>query len=156
MDFHFTFKGLKLIEQEQVIANLLKEMEEAAAKIRVLINGMPPEELLGYIYAQLMMTSNNTTSSQLDSDIPNDGINEVQFLLEYVHAVLASDVAPDEVLFDENKCGELFDLSRDLRAKAMFFAMVSSANTKNEDFKNIHQSQMSTPGEMDQKPGILF
>ena len=123
-----------MIEQEQVIANLLKEMEEAAAKIRVLINRMPPEKLLEDIYAQLMMTSNNTTSSQLDSDISNGEINEVQFLLEYVHAVLASDVASDEVVFDKNKYGELFTICRDLRKKAMFFAMASSENTENKDF----------------------
>ena len=134
MSFHFISKGLQLIEQEKVIVNLLNEMKQVAAKMRVLINGMPPEELLGYIYAQLMMTSNNSTSSQLDSDIPNDTNNEMQFLLEYVHAVLASDLAPDEIVFDENKCGELFTLSRDLRDKAMFFAMASSANTKNKDF----------------------
>jgi hypothetical protein len=134
LDFHFTFKGLKLIEQEQVIANLLKEMEEAATKIRALVNSMPPEELIGYIYAQLMMTSNNTTSPQLDSDIPKDTLNEIQFLLEYVHAVLASDVAPEVLEFDEKKCAELFALCRVLQEKAMSFAVVSSANTKNEDF----------------------
>lgn len=134
LNFHFTCKGLQLIEQEQVTANLLREMKEAAAKIRILINGMPPEELLGYIYAQLMMTSNNTPSPVLSSDIPNEENNEAQFLLEYVHAVLASDAAQEDVLFDENKCGELFALSRDLREKAIFFAMVSSANTKNKDF----------------------
>jgi uncharacterized protein YchJ len=134
LDFHFTFKGLKLIEQEQVIANLLKEMEEAATKIRALINSMPPEELIGYIYAHLMMTSNNTTSPQLDSDIPKKTLNEIQFLLEYVHAVLASDEAPEVLEFDENKCAELIALCRVLQEKAMVFAMVSSANTKNEDF----------------------
>lgn len=122
-----------MIEQAQVAADILKEMKELAAKIRSLVNGMPPEELLGYIYAQLLM-SNNTTSPELDAEVPSEERNEVQFLLEYVHAVLASDIAPDDVEFDETKCGELFALSRSLREKAMFFAMVSSANTDNKDF----------------------
>lgn len=122
-----------MIEQAQVAADILKEMKELAAKIRSLVNGMPPEELLGYIYAQLLM-SNNTTSPELDTEVPSEERNEVQFLLEYVHAVLASDIAPDDVEFDETKCGELFALSRSLREKAMFFAMVSSANTDNKDF----------------------
>ncbi|MEZ8548506.1 SEC-C metal-binding domain-containing protein [Vibrio cyclitrophicus] len=123
-----------MIEQAQVAADILKEMKELAAKIRSLVNGMPPEELLGYIYAQLLMTSNNTTSPELDTEVPSEERIEVQFLLEYVHAVLASDIAPDDVEFDETKCGELFALSRSLREKAMFFAMVSSANTDNKDF----------------------
>ncbi|MEZ9781375.1 SEC-C metal-binding domain-containing protein [Vibrio cyclitrophicus] len=123
-----------MIEQAQVVADILKEMKELAAKIRSLVNGMPPEELLGYIYAQLLMTSNNTTSPELDTEVPSEERIEVQFLLEYVHAVLASDIAPDDVEFDETKCGELFALSRSLREKAMFFAMVSSANTDNKDF----------------------
>lgn len=123
-----------MIEQAQVAADILKEMKELAAKIRLLVNGMPPEELLGYIYAQLLMMSNSTTSPELDTEVPSEERNEVQFLLEYVHAVLASDVAPDDVEFDETKCSELFALSRSLREKAMFFAMVSSANTDNKDF----------------------
>ena len=123
-----------MIEQTQVAADILKEMKELAAKIRSLVNGMPPQELLGYIYAHLLMTSNNTTSPELDTEVPSEERNEVQFLLEYVHAVLASDIAPDDVEFDETKCGELFALSRNLREKAMFFAMVSSANTDNKDF----------------------
>ncbi len=122
------------IEQEKVIANLLKEMEQVATKIRILINGIPPEELLGYIYGQLMMMSSNTTSPELSSDTQNKEKNEIQFLLEYVHAVLASDVAQEYVVFDERKCGELFALSRNLREKSMCFAMVSSINTQNKDF----------------------
>ncbi|XTD82152.1 hypothetical protein AB8849_01195 [Proteus vulgaris] len=33
-----------MIEQAQVAADILKEMKELAAKIRLLVNGMPPEE----------------------------------------------------------------------------------------------------------------
>ncbi len=61
-------------------------------------------------------------------------INENQFLLEYVHAVLASDVAPADVTFDEAQCAELFELGRKLREQALFFAMATSADTKNGFF----------------------
>ena len=63
-----------------------------------------------------------------------ESTNEIQFLLEYVHAVLASDEAPDEIKFNEKQSVELFELSNKLREKAMFFAMASSADTKNKDF----------------------
>ncbi len=119
-----------MIEEEQQIVNLLREMEEAASEIRILIKGMPPEELLGYIYSQLMI-ANTITSSQSDY---NDTKNDIQFLLEYAHAVFASDVAPSVVKFEEKDYAKLFTLCKYLREQAMFFAMASSANTDNEDF----------------------
>lgn len=38
-------------------------------------------------------------------------VNENQFLLEYVQAVLASDAAPADMEFNEALCAELFELS---------------------------------------------
>lgn len=124
-------------KRKEAVAILLNDMETTAANMRVLIVGMPPEDLLGYIYAQLMMkmmAGRGTTSAERDTNGPDDTINEIQFLLEYVHAVLSSDAAPAEVEFDEAQCAELFELNRKLREQAMFFAMASSADTENEDF----------------------
>lgn len=98
---------------------------------------MPPHDLLGYIYAQHMMKAmvdQSAEEEQREADGPNDLINENQFLLEYVHAVLASDDAPADVTFDEAQCAELFEISRKLREQAMFFAMATSADTKDGVF----------------------
>jgi hypothetical protein len=127
------------IEQERkaAVAALIKEMEATAADMRALIVSMPPEDLLGYIYAQRLMkmiVCSDGASTEHDNGSPDDTINEVQFLLEYVHAVLASDTAPVKVEFCETKCAELFELSRKLKEQAMFFAMGSSADTENKDF----------------------
>lgn len=124
-------------KRKEAVANLLKDMEKTAADMRTLIVGMPPEELLGYIYAQRLMINMagiDQPSEEHDSGVPADTINEVQFLLEYVHAVLASDAEPDEVKFDEAQCADLFALSSKLKEQAMFFAMGSSIDTENEDF----------------------
>jgi hypothetical protein len=124
-------------KRKEAIANLLKDMERTAAAMRTLIIGMPPEELLGYIYAQRLMKNMagiDQPSEEHDSIVPDDTINETQFLLEYVHAVLASDAEPDEVKFDEARCADLFALSSKLKEQAMFFAMASSIDTENEDF----------------------
>ena len=124
-------------KRKEAVANLLKDMETTAADMRALIVGMPPEELLGYIYAQRLMKNmvgSDEPSAENDSSAPDDTINETQFLLEYVHAVLASDAEPDEVKFDEAQCAELFALSSKLKEQAMFFAMGSSVDTENEDF----------------------
>jgi hypothetical protein len=121
----------------EAVATLLKDMEITAANMRALIAGMPPQDLLGYIYAQRVMqmiADRGATSIENDTGSHDDTINEIQFLLEYVHAVLASDAASVNVEFDEAQCAELFLLNRKLRDEAMFFAMASSADTENEDF----------------------
>ncbi|MEJ6395000.1 SEC-C domain-containing protein [Gymnodinialimonas sp. 2305UL16-5] len=120
-------------ERKQAAARLLKEMEAIAARMRALIVTIPAHDLLGYIYAQHMMkaiTGQSAAEEQLESGGPDDLINENQFLLEYVHAVLASDASPTDMTFDEARCAELFELSRKLREQAMFFAMASSADTR--------------------------
>jgi hypothetical protein len=124
-------------KRKEAVANLLKDMETTAADMRTLIVGMPPEELLGYIYAQRLMKNMagiDQPSEEHDSSVPDDTINEIQFLLEYVHAVLASDAEAGEVKFDETQCADLFALSSKLKEQAMFFAMGSSVDTENEDF----------------------
>lgn len=124
-------------ERKEAAASLLKEMETTAGRMRELVVAMPPHDLLGYIYAQHMMKSmadQSVTEEQHETAGPDDLINENQFLLEYVHAVLASDATPADVAFDEAKCAELFEFGRKLREQAMFFAIVSSADTKDGVF----------------------
>lgn len=118
-------------------ASLLKDMEVTAARMRELIVAMPPHDLLGYIYAQHMkqaIAHQSVIQGQQEADSPDNLINENQFLLEYVHAVLASDVAPAVLSFDEGLCADLFELSCKLREQAMFFAMATSADTKDGIF----------------------
>lgn len=125
------------IKRKETAASMLKEMEAIAARMRELIVTMPPHDLLGYIYAQYMMKAmadQSATEEKREEDGPDDLINENQFLLEYVHAVLASDAAPPEMAFDEAQCTELFELGRKLRELAMFFAMATSADTKDGVF----------------------
>ena len=127
------------IEQSQkdIASSLLNNMETAAARMRALIVAMPAEDLLGYIYAQSMIKALNghgATTKNRDAGGPDDTTSETQFLLEYVHAVLASDAAPAEVNFDEAQCAELFELGRELRQQAMLFAMATAADTKDGIF----------------------
>lgn len=124
-------------ERKDATASVLKGMEATSARMRELIVAMPPHDLLGYIYAQYMMNAmadQSTAEGQHEADGQSDLINENQFLLEYVHAVLASDVAPAVVTFDEARCAELFELSSKLREQAMLFAVISSADTKDGVF----------------------
>jgi len=121
-------------KRKEAIASLLGEMKRTAGNMRTLIVGLPPEDLLGYIYAQSMMYLMAGGDAAASGDGSSRTIGEIQFLLEYVHAVLASDKAPVEVKFDEAQCTELFALSGKLKEQAMFFAIASSVDTENKDF----------------------
>jgi hypothetical protein len=124
-------------KREEAATSLLKDMEATAARMRALIVAMPAHDLLGYIYARRVMKAmadQSVVKKTRQTDEGDDLINENQFLLEYVHAVLASDAAPADVTFDESQCAELFKLSLKLREQAMVFAMLSSAGTKDGIF----------------------
>jgi len=124
-------------KRKEAASSLLRDMEATAARMRALIVAMPPHDLLGYIYAQRLMKAiweQDIAAEEREAIAPDDVVNENQFLLEYVHAVLASDAAPDKVEFGEAKCAELFELGRELRQQAMFYAMFTSADTKDGAF----------------------
>lgn len=125
------------IKQKETAASLLKDMEATAARMRELIVAMPPHDLLGYLYFQYQfkaMANQGAASEQHEANDPDDLTNESQFLLEYVHAVLASDASPASMAFDESMCAELFEHSHKLRQQAMFYAMATSAATKDGVF----------------------
>ncbi len=124
-------------QRQKAAASLLNDMETAAVRMRKLIVGIPPQDLLGYLYAQYMLkaiSTQNMGSHPDEAAEPDDLINDNQFLLEYVHAVLASDPLPEQVAFDEAKCLELYDVSRELRKNAILYAMATSADTKDGAF----------------------
>jgi hypothetical protein len=117
---------------KQSSLKLLREMESTANRIRALIVSMPAQDLIGYIYAQFMMKAivgQSASDENGETEILDDSFGEIQFLLEYVHAVLAADVVPEDVEFDEARCAELFELSQQLRKQAMSYAMASSVDT---------------------------
>jgi len=124
-------------KRKETAASLLKDMEKTAVRMRELIVAMPPHDLLGYIYAQHIMKAiadHSADHEQHEAGGQSDLINENQFLLEYVHAVLASDAAIVDVKFDEALCAELFELCYNMQKQAMFFAMFTSADTKDGVF----------------------
>lgn len=134
---HQEYAAIDEQKRKEAAASLLREMETIAARMRALIVAMPAHDLLGYIYAQHMMKAmagRSATEEKHEASGSDDLINENQFLLEYVHAVLASDTAPEDITFDEAQCVELFELSRKLREQAMFFAMATSGDTKDGAF----------------------
>jgi hypothetical protein len=124
-------------KQKATASSLLKDMEAIALRMRSLIVAMPPLDLLGYIYYQRVLkvfAEQNSADEEGDEPAPDDLINENQFLLEYVHAVLVSDISTDTSVFDEMACQELYSLGRRLREQALLYAMTTSVDTENKVF----------------------
>jgi hypothetical protein len=129
--------GMNEKNRLEVVASTMKEMEALGRRMRKLIVGQPPLDLLGYIYAQNMLRADLTpeyAEQPTQDEDQSDLIDERQFLLEYVHAVLASTLAQDETTLDEAVCAALFECSSKLKKTAMIHAMASSAGTESGVF----------------------
>jgi hypothetical protein len=132
-----SISGMNEKKRLEVVASTMKKMEALAQRMRDLIAAQPPLDLLGYIYAQHILREYRKpegTEQPKPAEDPGDLINERQFLLEYVHAVLASTPAQDDTTFDEAACAELFECASKLNTTAMTHAMASSAGTENGAF----------------------
>lgn len=133
------FAGLTEQQRLEMEASTLKEMELLAARIRELVAAQPPRDLLGYIYAQRLLGglqyTDLTSADQSNKSEPQGNlIDDTQFVLEYVHAVLASTPEQDDLTLDEAACAEIFDCAAKLRPVALLHAMVSSGGTEDGAF----------------------
>lgn len=132
-----TISGMKEKDRLRAIASTLDEMTTIAQRLRELISSQPPEDLIGYINGQRLLLAFHESEEPEEEKRHNnskDLLNDTQFLLEYVHAVLASTPARDKPAFDEAACAEIFVSAKKLKSIAIYHAMVTSAGTENGSF----------------------
>jgi hypothetical protein len=118
-------------------AALRRKMGTIAAQMRELISAMPPEDLLGYISSVRTMNALNFGDAEpgdIEHTSPSDPTTEFQFLLEYVHAVLATELPMNTAVFDESACTKLFEHTSELMQTAMLYAMASTPRTEDGVF----------------------
>ncbi len=108
----------------------LRSLEITAEKLRQLIATQPPKELLGYIYATLLLVSRADQAEASDTA----DIGHAQFLLEYVHAVLATTSSQSAEHLDESVCAEILTLAEELRSASMIAAMMIAMSTSEAQF----------------------
>ena len=99
-------------EPEKALAaaiSTLNDMENLAARLRLLIVAQPPLGLIGYINSRRILGAMRAMRS--NSRQQTEGVSELsrntdgtQFVLEYVHAVLASTTEIGTNPLDENAC----------------------------------------------------
>lgn len=121
-----------IVEMDRMLMaeRALLEMEELARRLRDTISAQPPKDLLGYIYGQRSLRALRDAESEPGASVGDaDAVDSDQFLLEYVHAVLAATPEQPDAVFDEESCANLHDVADRLRRAAMMYAVASSIDT---------------------------
>lgn len=123
---------MEIVQRESVqvhISETLKEMREVAVQMHSIISKISPEDLIGYIHFKLAcINEDGNANSQQEM------ASELQFLLEYVHAVLASTQSIEVDELDQKQYSDLFKLSCQLRYLSMTYAALSSINASDSCF----------------------
>lgn len=108
------------------------EMVRLSSHLKDLILQLPPRELLGYIW------STTAVAGMLaEGDVRahhRAELNTVQFVLEYVHAVLASFPPGGEGAFKEETVAEIFKTAEELRTKTMGFCLFKAIGAEDGIF----------------------
>lgn len=127
--------GISEEERRQGEESSRADMERLAAELKDLIRRLPPRELLGYIW------SSAAAAGMLSDD---DGwmhrraeLNAVQFVLEYVHAVLASFPPGGEGAFEEKTVAEIFNVAEELRTATARFCLFKSIGAEDGMFGEL-------------------
>lgn len=130
--------GMPEATRLEMVASTLKQMEVLGHRLRELVATQPPCDLMGYVYGMSLIqrapSDPNGTEGPERAEPTSSIIDDTQFLLEYVHATLASTPERDVASLDEAVCAELFECVRELRTAAMLHAMMSSGGTEDGAF----------------------
>ena len=123
----------------------IDEIQNLALRLKDLILSQPPLGLLGHLYG--LMLANSISVSELDEKpVPgndstslathqyNERTAEIQFVLEYVHAVFSSFEEPNSKSLDEKVCSEIFEVGKQLRLETLLYCMFTSSGTEDGAF----------------------
>ncbi|WP_179379257.1 YecA family protein [Jannaschia marina] len=118
-------------------AKALQEIEEQLTalglRLRDLIVTQPPLDLLGWIAAQPLLTTSDVPDEKGDAHAQKI-VERSQFLLEYVHATLASAPSVETGSLDEATCAEITETAETLRMQAAVYGMIKARSAPDETF----------------------
>lgn len=109
---------------------VLNDLKAKCQRIRELIRPMMPQALVGYLWAQVLMSLMGRHDPDQDGDgLPSFSPNEqsLLFAMEYVHATVSVDGLPssfDE--FDETAANQVVELSQEALALCFQYAMIGT------------------------------
>ena len=116
------------VESPEAAAAVLRaEMERLGQHACELIAKQPPRSLLGYLWSTHFVGILGEIREKGDDYRPDKSkVEEMQFVLEYVHAVWSSvtELADDGASLDEAKVATLFKTLEELRVNALLFGQM--------------------------------
>lgn len=120
---------------EARVSEALRELEALAQQLRSLVASQPPKDLLGYLYASLLLGGvGKEKVPPSKTSLLNIEVDEAQFLLEFVHAILATTQIPDHATLDESICAEMFRVAVELRKTSLYVAMIVATTSSDAQF----------------------
>ena len=132
-------------EQTQTKQEIVDEIQNLAVRLKDLILSQPPLYLLGYLYG-LMLDNSISVSKFNEKPVPGDGsislathqynerVGEIQFVLEYVHAVFSSFEECSSESLDQKACSEILEVAKQLRLGSLLYCMLTSSGEENSAF----------------------
>ena len=113
---------------DEAIEYLEEEMVKHSSIARELILRQPPKTLIGYLWSTRYMTIVSEMDEQGSAYRPNKLMSdEMQFVLEYIHATWSSVGVPDDQRsFEEADIALLFNSLATMRNAAMLYCVIQS------------------------------
>ncbi|CUH39175.1 preprotein translocase subunit SecA [Jannaschia seosinensis] len=117
---------------EAALGETAEQMEALSLRLRDMILSQPPLDLLGWIAARPLMAvvDDGSSESRKASSIHEEN----QFLLEYVHAALASAAPSETGPLQQEICEEVAQVAEELRAQAMQYGMIRARSMQDTSF----------------------
>ena len=139
------FSGLDEDKRQKMELESRLEMERLSIRLKELILSQPPQDLLAYIWSQLLMSSmvassddervaEDNASAEEIAHKDRDQLNITQFVLEYIHATLSAFKDNGAAAFSELACADLFENAERLQAATSRYCMFSSAGSNDGIF----------------------
>lgn len=115
---------------------LRAKMESLSDRLKVLVLQQPPRELIGYFWTQLMLNAMHSASDKTPSSSAQLPLDDAQFVLEYIHAILSCFSSPPKAQFhlSEKDIAEINDVGMELKKVAHYYCIASTANRKTGEF----------------------
>lgn len=117
----------------EAIRQASAELTVLGLRLRDLIATQPPLDLLGWIAARPLLTTSNIPGEAGDTQAQAT-LEQSQFLLEYVHATLASTPSAKVDSLDEEICRKIAETAEALRMQSMVYGMIAARGTQDATF----------------------
>lgn len=116
---------------EAAHASMQAEMEALSERLRLAVLKCDPKQLIGFLWGQLLMSQLASREEASDAK-PADGLDDIMFALEYVHATLSGHDASEHGKSAKTEdVTAVLELAVKLRQDALLYCLVAARRIPN-------------------------